>query len=97
MALNIRIILLVLLGAAIALFLIQNVAETEIQFLLWSVTMRRSTLVLLVLGIGVVIGWILGGIHSRSRRREQAKYLPSKSPQSTENGLRKSDSFDQSR
>lgn len=69
MALNIKIIFLVLVGGAIALFLIQNVADTEIQYLFWSVTMRRSTLVLLVLGTGVIIGWVLHGIHARARRR----------------------------
>jgi hypothetical protein len=47
------------------------VADAEIQFLLWSVTMRRSTLVLLALGVGVLIGWILHGIQSRTRRRRE--------------------------
>jgi uncharacterized integral membrane protein len=75
MALNIKIILLVLLGGAIALFLIQNVADVEIQFLFWSVTMRRATLVLLVLGVGVVIGWVLHGIHARTHRRRAASRI----------------------
>ena len=69
MALNIKIVLLVILGGAIALFLIQNVANVEIQFMFWSVMMRRSTLVLLVLGIGVVVGWVFHGIHARTHRR----------------------------
>jgi uncharacterized integral membrane protein len=71
MALNIKIIFLVLIGGTIALFLIQNVADAEIQFLFWSVSMRRSTLVLLALGVGVLIGWILHGIQSRTRRRRE--------------------------
>lgn len=78
MALNIKIILLVLLGGAIALFLIQNVAEVEIQFLLWSMTMRRSTLVLLVLGIGVIVGWVLHGFYTRSQRRRKEADLQRK-------------------
>lgn len=83
MALNVKIILLVLLGGAIALFLIQNVADVEIQFLAWSVTMRRSTLVLLVLGVGVVVGWVLHGIHARTRRRREAsRLLDEKRPES---------------
>ncbi len=69
MALNIKIVLLVMLGGAIALFLIQNVANVEIQFMFWSVTMNRSTLVLLVLGIGVIVGWVFHGIHVRTHRR----------------------------
>lgn len=83
MALNIKIILLVSLGGVIALFLIQNVADTEIQLFLWSVTMRRSTLVLLVLGVGVVIGWVLHGIQTRTRRRrEDARLLEQSLPKS---------------
>lgn len=76
MALNIKIVLLVLLGVAIALFLIQNVADVEIQFLDWSATMRRSTLVMLVLGAGVTSGWILHGIQTRTRRRREESRLP---------------------
>ena len=74
MALNIRIILLVMLGGAIALFLIQNVANVEIQFMFWSVTMHRSTLVLLVLGVGVIVGWVLHGIHVRTHRRRSVDH-----------------------
>jgi uncharacterized membrane protein len=31
----------------------------EIQFLLWSIQMSRSLLILLLLAIGIVIGWFL--------------------------------------
>lgn len=94
MALNVKIILLVLLGGAIALFLIQNVAEAEIQFLLWSVTMRRSTLVLLVLGIGIVIGWVLNGIHARTRRRREANRLIGERRDGSNNAVQRRDRSD---
>lgn len=94
MALNIKIILLVSLGGAIASFLIQNVESTEIEFLFWSVTMHRSTLILLVLGIGVIIGWVLHSIQTRTRkRREDTRLLAQPLPDSN-GGSRKSELID---
>ena len=97
MALNIKIILLVLLGGAIALFLLQNVADTEIQFLLWSVTMRRSTFVLLALGVGVIIGWVLHGIHARTHRRRAANRVLEQGRTDAGGALKKTEEFDSDR
>lgn len=94
MALNIKIILLVLLGGAIALFLIQNVADVEIQFLFWSVSMRRATLVLLVLGVGVIIGWVLHGIHARTHRRRTASRILEQEGAESGGVLEKPEKFD---
>jgi uncharacterized integral membrane protein len=49
-------LVLVLLGAAV-LFIIQNVAVVEIQFLFWSMQLSRSLLMFLVLVVGILIGW----------------------------------------
>jgi uncharacterized integral membrane protein len=63
------IITLILAGLAL-LFMVQNVAVMEIQFLLWSIRMSRSLLILLLLAIGIVIGWFL---HSYvAYRKEQS-------------------------
>ena len=97
MALNIKIVLLVLLGGAIALFLIQNVADVEIQFFFWSVTMRRATLVLLVLGTGVISGWILHGIQTRIRRRREDARLLEQPLSESDSTSSKSELFDPNR
>lgn len=51
---------LILAGLAV-LFIIQNVAVVEIQFLFWSIQMSRSLLIFSMLAIGVILGWSLHG------------------------------------
>jgi uncharacterized integral membrane protein len=52
------IFVLILTGFAV-LFILQNVAAVEIQFLFWSIQMSRALLMFLLLTIGIVIGWLL--------------------------------------
>jgi uncharacterized integral membrane protein len=51
---------LILALAGIALiFIFQNVAAVDVNFLIWTVSMSRSLLIILTLGIGVLLGWFL--------------------------------------
>ena len=50
--------ILILAGLAV-IFIVQNVAVVEIQFLFWSIEMSRSLLIFFLLAIGVITGWIL--------------------------------------
>jgi putative membrane protein len=59
-------LILILVGLAV-LFIIQNVATVEIQFLFWATQMPRSLLMFLLIAIGVIIGWFL---HSYIKHRE---------------------------
>jgi len=52
------IFILILVGLAV-IFIIQNVAVVEIQFLLYSIQMSRSLLMFLLLAMGIIIGWFL--------------------------------------
>lgn len=54
------ILVLILIGLAV-LFIIQNIAVVEIQFLFWSIQMSRSLLIFFLLAIGIIIGWFLHG------------------------------------
>jgi uncharacterized integral membrane protein len=65
---NLRPALLIVLVAVGILFALQNVADVEVQFLLWSVTLPRAILILVVLALGIVIGVILHSIHLRRRQ-----------------------------
>lgn len=56
---NYKLVLILILAGLVVLFIIQNVAVVEIQFLFWSVQMSRSLLMFLLLAIGVIIGWFL--------------------------------------
>ena len=62
------ILVLVLLGAAV-LFIIQNVAVVEIQFLFWSMQLSRSLLMFLVLAVGILVGWFLHAWLKHQRAR----------------------------
>ncbi|MBT8146829.1 MAG: LapA family protein [Gammaproteobacteria bacterium] len=61
-------IILILVGLAL-LFVFQNVAIVEIQFLFWSTSMPRSLLVVLLLATGVTIGWFLHGFIRHRKNR----------------------------
>lgn len=58
---NFKLIIILVLTALAVLFIIQNVAIVEIQFLFWSVQMSRSLLMFLLLAIGMTMGWFLHG------------------------------------
>jgi uncharacterized integral membrane protein len=62
---------IMVLGGFVALFIIQNIAIVEVQFLFWSIQMSRSLLILSLLVIGVAIGWLLHGHlkHSKEKSR----------------------------
>ncbi len=56
---NYKLVMALFLAALALLFIIQNVATVEIQFLFWSARMPRSLLIVLVLLTGMSIGWLL--------------------------------------
>jgi uncharacterized integral membrane protein len=51
-------LILIVAGLAV-LFIIQNFAIVEMQFLFWSIQMSRSLLIFFLLAIGIIIGWFL--------------------------------------
>ncbi|HKJ75812.1 MAG TPA: lipopolysaccharide assembly protein LapA domain-containing protein [Gammaproteobacteria bacterium] len=61
-----RTVLAVALVAAVLIFVLQNTAVVEVDLLFWTVAMSRSLMLLLVLLIGVALGWIG---HAQRRRR----------------------------
>ena len=63
-----RVIIGLTLVSLAGLFIIQNVAIVEIQFLFWSLRMPRSLLVLMLLAVGAAIGWILRGYVKRHKK-----------------------------
>lgn len=63
---QIKLLFVLMLSGLAVLFIIQNVAVVEIQFLFWSLSMSRSLLMFLLLAIGIIVGWLL---HSYIRHR----------------------------
>jgi len=66
-------LILVLALAGIALiFVIQNVAAVDVNFLLWTVTLSRALLIIFTLAIGFLLGWFLHSYYSYRRSKPAA-------------------------
>jgi len=65
---SIKSIISLLLIIAVLIFSIQNIAAVEIQFLLWSFSIPRALLIIILLGVGFVIGMLFYSIAFRRRR-----------------------------
>jgi uncharacterized integral membrane protein len=65
---SIKSILSLLLIIATLIFAIQNFATVEIQFLLWSFSLPRALMIVILLGIGFIIGLLFSSL-MRHRRR----------------------------
>jgi uncharacterized integral membrane protein len=52
-------IVFAILAALILLFVIQNTQVVETRFLVWTISMSRSLLLLGTFIIGVIAGWLL--------------------------------------
>lgn len=56
---NLKLTVGLLLAAIIVLFTLQNIEIVELRLLLWKISMPRALMIFLVLGVGIVLGWIL--------------------------------------
>ncbi len=54
---NYKFILSLTLIGMVVLFIIQNVTTVELTFLFWTLSMSRALVMLLILSIGIVLGW----------------------------------------
>jgi putative membrane protein len=62
---SIKKIISLLLIIAVLIFSIQNIAAVEIQFLLWSFSIPRALLIVILLSIGFIIGMLFYSIAFR--------------------------------
>ena len=65
---SIKTIISLLLIISVLIFSIQNIASVEIQFLLWSFSIPRALLIVILLGIGFIIGMLFYSIAFRRNR-----------------------------
>jgi uncharacterized integral membrane protein len=66
---NYKLIVALVLAAFGVIFIFQNIAVAQIQFLFWSFTISQSLLIILLLALGIAIGWLLQGYLRRRQRR----------------------------
>lgn len=65
---NVKLIASLAITCFVLLFLFQNADLVEIQILFWTISMSRSLLIFLLVGIGVLIGWLLNSYFSIKRK-----------------------------
>jgi uncharacterized integral membrane protein len=56
---NIKLVVSIVLAGLALVFIIQNTTVVEIRFLFWTLAMSRALFMFLMLGVGMVIGWLL--------------------------------------
>ena len=56
---NYRLIIGLILMCLIVVFIAQTAAIVEIKFFFWSIAMSRVLLMVILLSIGVLVGWLL--------------------------------------
>jgi len=52
-----------------AIFVLQNVAVVEVQFLFWSARLSRALLIVFLIVVGALIGWFLRAYVQRRSRK----------------------------
>lgn len=56
-----KLVTVLILAGLVVLFIIQNVAVVEVQFLFWTMQISKALLIFLLFAIGVIMGWALNG------------------------------------
>ena len=58
---NAKLILGIILAGMAGLFIIQNITSVDLTFLFWTLSMSRALLMLMILLVGIILGWFLHG------------------------------------
>jgi len=62
---NVRLISALVLAVLIVVFTLQNTESTTVKLVAWSVTTSRALMLIIVLVIGMALGWILRSLRGR--------------------------------
>ena len=61
------------LAALPVIFIFQNMHATPVTFLFWSIKISLALLIFVVLGIGVIVGWLFVSWLSYRRTRKKSE------------------------
>lgn len=64
---KLRLALTLILLLLVGMFMVQNAAMVEIQFLFWQMSISRSLLIVLTLIAGIIIGWFTRAMYRVAR------------------------------
>ena len=65
-----KLIISLVLICLIVIFIIQNVAVVEIDFFFWTIAMSRVLLMLILLIVGIIVGWLLKSYSIQHRKND---------------------------
>ena len=65
---NAKLLIAVILAVLAVVFIIQNTAVMELRFLFWTLSMSGALMAILVLSIGIILGWLMHGSFSKRRK-----------------------------
>ena len=66
-----RIIITILLVILLVIFIIQNSEDENVRFFLWNPEIRRSSLILICICIGILIGVLIPVRRAKSAKEEK--------------------------
>ena len=72
---SLKLISIIILASFTAIFLIQNVAPVEVNFLFWFVSMSRALLIFFTLVIGFLFGWFLHSYFSYRKDKDETDVI----------------------
>lgn len=58
---NYKLVSILVLLSVVIVFIVQNTAVVEFRLLFWTLSMSRSLMLFVLLGLGIAIGWFLRG------------------------------------
>ncbi|KJS31494.1 MAG: hypothetical protein VR64_11155 [Desulfatitalea sp. BRH_c12] len=73
---SVKVIFAIVLAVVAAIFMIQNLAVMDLSFLFWTLSMSRSLFTLLILAVGIGLGWLLHSLHNQKRSNARDNKSP---------------------
>jgi uncharacterized integral membrane protein len=67
---NMKLVVSLVVACLVVVFIFQNTTAVTVNFLFWSLSMSRSLLIIVFVGVGMLVGWLL---HSYAAFRHRHK------------------------
>ena len=66
----VKIIFGIIVGVLLVIFIAQNLIMVDITFLVWTITINRGVMILIVLIFGIALGWIIKSFKKKKVKNE---------------------------
>ena len=72
---NIKLAMILIVSSIAVIFSAQNIAIVKVDFLVWSLSMPGSLLIIVILLSGFMLGWFVHGYIAYRKSRDVYEYL----------------------